>query len=237
VEHLVSLAVAIGVMGERDDDFPLHRALGDAIQHSAFSLSLNVNVTWVATGQIAPDASAALSKYSGLWAAPGSVECVEGALEGIRFAREAGVPLFGTCGGFQHVVLEFAKNVLGFEDAAHEAYDPSASRLFLTALACAIKGRAMPVQLLAHSRALSAYGHASAVEEYYCSYGINPAYEEPLHQGGLRITGRDEGGEPRVVEIGDHPFYLATLFVPQTSSTPTTPHPLITAFVKAAAHR
>jgi CTP synthase (UTP-ammonia lyase) len=233
----VSIVLAVGVMGERDGSSPPQRALDDAIQHAASSLDLNVTVAWVATGQIARDASAALEKYAGLWAAPGSLESVDGALEGIRFARAAGRPFFGTCGGFQHAVLEFAKNVLGFDDAAHEAYDPSASRLFLTTLACSIKGQAMPVRLSANSRAHSAYGRADAVEEYYCSSGINPEYQDVLQLGGLRITGWDEGAEPRIVEIDTHPFYMATLFVPQTISTPTTPHPLVTAFVKAAANR
>ena len=224
-------------MGERDPTFPPHRALDDALQHSASELALAVEPVWVATAAIAEDPDSALAGCCGLWAAPGSLESVDGALAGIRFAREKRIPFFGTCGGFQHAVLEFARNVLRVADAAHEAYEPSAPQLFLTALACSIKGRAMPVQILPGSRAHRAYGCAEATEEYYCSHGINPRYEEPLREHGLRITGRDDRGEPRILEIDAHPFYVATLFVPQTRSTRQTPHPLITGFVTGAARR
>jgi CTP synthase (UTP-ammonia lyase) len=95
----------------------------------------------------------------------------------------------------------------------------------------------MPVRLVPGSRAHAAYGRDEAVEEYYCSHGINPQYEESLRQHGLRITGRDESGEPRILEIDEHPFYVAALFVPQTRSMRQMPHPLITAIVRAAAHR
>jgi CTP synthase (UTP-ammonia lyase) len=222
-------------MGERDGTFPPHRMLDDAIQHSASEFSLTVETDWVATGVMKDSADTVLAGYHGLWAAPGSLESVEGALAGIRFAREKRIAFFGTCGGFQHAVLEFARNALGVAEAAHQAYEPSASRLFLTSLACSIKGRAMPVRLLPGSRAYAAYGRDHAVEEYYCSHGINPQYEESLREHGLWITGRDESGDPRILEIAAHPFYVATLFVPQTRSMRQTPHPLITEFVRAAA--
>jgi len=233
----VKRVIRIGVMGERDGTFPPHRTLDDAIQHSATELSLAVEPVWVATAAIRENPDSALAGYCGLWAAPGSLESVDGALAGIRFAREERIPFFGTCGGFQHAVLEFARNVLGAADAAHQAYEPAAARLFLTTLACSIKGHAMPVRLQPGSRAHAAYGGHEAVEEYYCSHGINPQYEALLQQQGLCITGRDESGEPRILEIAAQPFYVATLFVPQTRSMRQTPHPLITEFVRAAAYR
>lgn len=71
-------------------------------------------------------------------------------------------------------------------------------------------------------------------EQYYCNFGLNPAYQTQLHEGGLRVVGVDQDGEARIVELTDHPFFLATLFVPQVSSRPTQPHPLISAFLRAA---
>jgi CTP synthase (UTP-ammonia lyase) len=85
--------------------------------------------------------------------------------------------------------------------------------------------------------AYAAYGRAEAVEEYYCSHGINPQYEGVLQAGGLAITGRDASGAARILEIRAHPFYLVTLFVPQTRSSLSAPHPLIIAFLRAAAQR
>ncbi|HEY6824229.1 MAG TPA: hypothetical protein VI195_07290 [Steroidobacteraceae bacterium] len=227
----------IGVMGERDGSFLPHYALDAAVEHSAAHLSLPVELCWLATPRIAADPESALQGCSGLWAAPGTLTSIDGALAGIRFARERGVAFFGTCGGFQHAVLEFARHVLRYADAAHEAYQPSAARLFVTALACSIKGQAMPVHILPGSRAHTAYGSKDAIEEYYCGHGINPPYQRLLQQHGLKITGRDASGEPRILEIAAHPFYVATLFVPQTRSTENAPHPLITEFLRAAARR
>ena len=227
--------IRVGVMGERDGSFPPHTALEAAVAHSASQLGLAVELDWLATPQIATDPPAVLAGCSGLWAAPGSVASLEGALAGIRFARETRTPFIGTCGGFQHAVLEFARNVLKVADAAHEAYQPAAARLFVTALACSIKGQAMPVRILPGTRAYAAYGCGEAIEEYYCSHGINPQYQALLQERGLQVSGRDEAGEPRLLEITGHPFYLAALFVPQTRSTKKAPHPLITEFLKAAA--
>ncbi|HYX74237.1 MAG TPA: hypothetical protein VE819_06110 [Steroidobacteraceae bacterium] len=224
-------------MGERDNGFPPHYALDAAVEHSASRLSLPVELSWLATAAISANPERVLSGCCGLWAAPGTLASIDGALAGIKFARERSIPFFGTCGGLQHAVLEFAKHVLNYADAAHEAYEPSASRLFVTALACSIKGQAMPVHLLAGSRAYAAYGSDEVIEEYYCSHGINPRYQALLQEHGLKITGRDESGEPRILEIADHPFYVATLFVPQTRSTMKAPHPLITEFLRAAARR
>ena len=83
-------------------------------------------------------------RFSGVWVTPGSpYKNLEKTLWAIRFARENGIPCFGTCGGFQHMVLEYARNVLGYEDAQHAEYDPYASSLFISALACSLAGRTM----------------------------------------------------------------------------------------------
>jgi CTP synthase (UTP-ammonia lyase) len=147
------------------------------------------------------------------------------------------LPLFGTCGGFQHVVLEYARHVLGFVDAGHAEYDASASRLFITPLSCSLVGTTMAVQLEPGSRAALAYGATEATERYYCNFGLNPTHEDDLIAGGLMVTGRDANGEARVVELPHHDFFIATLFVPQTSSTPEAPHPLIGAFIAAVQTR
>jgi CTP synthase (UTP-ammonia lyase) len=226
----------VAIIGDHDRDAATHRATEDALDQTATALGAALSRRWVSTRSLEPDARAALDGASGVWVAPGSpYASMAGALAGIRHARESGVPLLGTCGGFQHVVIEYARHVLGFADAQHAEYDPGASTLFVTPLACSVIGAPLRVLLEPGSRTAAWYGAAEAEERYHCQFGLDPARQDLLHQGGLRIAGRDEDGEARVLELPDHPFYVATLFLPQTRSTPERPHPLVAAFVRAAA--
>ncbi len=227
--------LSIGVIGDFDPAFPPHPATDAALRHSAQRLGAGVDVRWLATDSLAAaDLGRALAG-DGLWCAPGSpYRSLEGALRAVRFAREADLPFLGTCGGFQHVVLEYARNVLGFEDAQHAEYDPYASELFITELSCSLAGREMEVRLADGSRAARSYGRTETVEEYYCDFGLNPEHQRLLHDGGLRVVGTDQDGEARVLELPDRRFFLATLFVPQLRSSATSPHPLVTAYLRAA---
>lgn len=158
-------------------------------------------------------------------------------LQAIRQAREDGVPCLGTCGGFQHMVIEVARNVLGFTDAQHAEYDPDASDLFISALECSPAGREMSVSLVPGSKAAGAYKATEVRESYYCNFGVNPERAQVLRGGVLQVVGSDEDGEIRVVELADHPFFVATLFVPQVRSSPGMPHPLVSAFLQAVMER
>ncbi len=101
-------------------------------------------------------------------------------------------------------------------------------------MACSLLGQTMPVHLTPGSLAAAAYAAEKTTERYYCQYGVADRYRDQLSTTGLAVTGRDGEGEPRIVERSDHPFFVATLFVPQASSSPTAPHPLVRAFVAAA---
>ena len=171
----------------------------------------------------------------GLWVAPGSpYKSLSRTLRAIRVARENLVPCLGTCGGFQHMILEFARNVLGFADAEHAEYDPDASRLFISALSCSLVGMELRVRLQPHTTARTLYGNDEIVERYYCAFGVNPEYSDALAENrGLVISGRDLNGEMRIIEIPDHPFFLGTLFVPQAQSRELMPHPLVSGFLGA----
>jgi CTP synthase (UTP-ammonia lyase) len=131
------------------------------------------------------------------------------------------------------MVIEYARNVLGFKDAHHAEYDPSASSLFISQLACSLVGREMQLNFVPGSQVAAIYGNLSAKEHYYCNFGVNPDCIEELKQGPLKISGSDAEGEIRVIEHPDHPFFIGTLFVPQTRSTPERPHPLVMAFLEA----
>jgi CTP synthase (UTP-ammonia lyase) len=124
--------------------------------------------------------------------------------------------------------------VLGLHDAAHQENDPDASTLVISKLACSLVGRAQAVEIAPGTRTHQAYGQDVVVEQFRCSYGLNPLYREAIGSGSLQVVGLDASGEVRIVELPRHRFYVATLFLPQLSSSPESPHPLILAYLKAA---
>jgi CTP synthase (UTP-ammonia lyase) len=222
----------IGIIGDYNAQNPTHVATNNGIQHAAEVLGKPLEAVWLAT-----DRPHQLETFHGLFGSPGSpYRSMDGALAGIRFARENNVPFMGTCGGFQHLVIEYARNVMGFTDATHAESDPYASCLFITALSCSLVGKTMEVSITPGSKAANACRATRSMEQFYCNFGLNPEYRDQLEKHGLEITGRDQDGEVRIVELGTHPFFVGTLFVPQARSAPGTPHPLILEFCRAAAH-
>jgi CTP synthase (UTP-ammonia lyase) len=222
------------LLGEYDPAHPLHAATSAAIEHSCSLKSIAIDYRWVSTADIKPTD---LQNINGVWVAPGSpYKNLVATLDAIRTVREQGIPCLGTCGGFQHMILEYARNVLGFDDAHHAEYDPYASRLFLTRLACSLVGREMHLEFAPDSQVALCYGATTAREQYYCNFGVNPEYVDLLRQGPLRISGCDTEGEVRVIELPGHPFFVGTLFVPQARSTSDQPHPLVSSFMTAIAN-
>jgi CTP synthase (UTP-ammonia lyase) len=216
-----------------------HIATNDAVAHSADALGLNVQPTWIATSDLASrDVVKLLAGFAGVWIGPGSpYASMEGALSAIRFARERRIPLLGTCGGFQHIVIECARNVLGLTDAEHEESAPAAARHVISRLACSLVGRTMTITLEPCSTLAEIYGQGTVKEEYLCNFGVNPAYADALRQGPLRVAASDAEGLVRAVELPGHPFFIGTLFLPQHRSTPIAPHPLVSRFLNACAER
>ncbi|MFO0699523.1 MAG: hypothetical protein U0236_09855 [Nitrospira sp.] len=221
----------IALLGEYRPSYGPHESTNRAIQHSSTMLNVDVQAEWVSTEDID---HRLFEKYSGLWIAPGSpYKNLGNTLWAIQQAREHRIPCFGTCGGFQHMVIEYARNVLGFQDAHHAEYSPDASNLFISQLDCSLAGRIMHLTFSEDSHVAAIYGEASATEQYYCNFGVNPSVVSMLKSGPMRITGSDAEGDIRVVEYPGHPFFIGTLFIPQSKSTAERPHPLVTAFLKA----
>lgn len=228
----------IGVIGELDRANETHMATDAALVHSSAAVGVAAMARWVSTDEVAREGPAALELFHGLLIAPGSPYSSEqGALDAISWGRRHGVPVLGTCGGFQHIVLELARGVLGYADAEHAEHHPEGKRLFLVPVACSVRGQSLPVQLVPGTKAAAAYGTASATESYYCSFELNPAYVDELVGSGMVVSGTGPEGETRVIELAQHPFFLGTLFVPQVSSTLDRPHPVVNAFLSAASAR
>ncbi len=224
---------AIAILGEYTPTFTPHIATNEAIKHVQKSFDITLIADWITTEEID---SKLFDQHAGIWVAPGSpYKNMEKTLWAIRYARENKIPCFGTCGGFQHMIIEYARNVLGYHDAQHAEYDPYFSSLFIAQLDCSLAGRELQLNFVSGSQVAKIYNSCSATEQYYCNFGINPNYYAVLRQGPLVISGCDAEGEIRVIEHPEHPFFIGTLFVPQTRSTPETPHPLVSAFLQAVA--
>jgi CTP synthase (UTP-ammonia lyase) len=225
----------IAIVGDYVASFEPHPATDAAIKHAAHGCQKTVEPTWVGTESLV-DSTEQLEQYDAIWSAPGSpYRSFDGALNAITFARENKVPFLATCGGCQHTLIEYARNVMDFTDAAHAELNPVATTLFVTPLSCSIAGKVMEIQITPKSLIHRIYGDTAASERYYCHFGLNPEFHQPIHDAGLRVVAVDNDQDARAFEIPGHPFYVATLFVPQTNSAFSKPHPIIVAFVEAAA--
>jgi CTP synthase (UTP-ammonia lyase) len=225
----------VALVGDHDPDVVAHRAVPKALGLAALSLGRAVDAVWVATEEVAADEEQALGHVDAVWCVPASpYRSTEGALAAIRRARERGMPFLGTCGGFQHAVIEFARNVAGIGAAGHAETEPEGEALVITALACALRGVGGRVRFAEGSRLHGIYGPKPVEEEYMCGFGLNPAFRETLERHGMRFTGFDPDGAVRAMELPEHPFYVATLFQPERAALHGHTPPLVRAFVHAA---
>ncbi|MGA2019485.1 MAG: hypothetical protein ABSH02_02775 [Candidatus Sulfotelmatobacter sp.] len=245
----MSNAVRIGILGDFNPEFRSHHATPDSLQHAARKLNLKVDSEWIPTTSVlAPGAEKTLETFDGLWAAPGSpFKSFDGMLKGIEFARRRDWPFLGTCAGFQYALIEFARNVLGIADADSAENNSGSKNIVIYPVACAVPDRkgnapklsgAVPeIRLRPGSYLQSFYGKGKEIvtEEFFCNFEVNPEYEWATMEAGFPVVARGAQGEIRAIESPTHRFFVATLFQPQLSSTEKTPHPVVLAFVQAAA--
>jgi len=225
-------AIRIALIGDYDPQVTAHQAIPVALGMAAEQLSLNVQFQWLATDQIS--ANRPLQDFDGFWCVPGSpYRDMDGALRAIRFAREQQRPFLGTCGGFQHAVLEYARDVLGWEDAEHGETHPDAPQALLTPLTCSLVEAVDSIHLVEGSLIANAYETTEIREGYHCRFGVNPEFERELLIQQLHAVGHDSQGDLRAVELTGHPFFVATLFQPERAALKGILPPLVRAFIKA----
>jgi CTP synthase (UTP-ammonia lyase) len=241
-------AVRIGILGDFNPEFRSHHATPDSLQHAADKLGLKVESEWIPTPSLTgTNAEKILESFDGLWASPGSpYKSFDGMLKGIEFARRRDWPFLGTCGGFQYALIEFARNVLGIADADSAENNSGSKNIVIYPVACAVpdrkgnapklSGMVPEIRLRPGSYLQSFYGKKEIVtEEFFCNFEVNPEYEWCAMEAGFPVVARGSQGEIRAIESPAHRFFIATLFQPQLSSTEKNPHPLVMAFVQAAA--
>jgi len=243
----VTEPVRIGILGDFNPEFRSHHAINDSLQHAARKLGIAVESAWLPTPSLLePNAATTLESFDGLWASPGSpYKSFDGMLKGIEFARVHDWPFLGTCGGFQYALIECARNVLGITDATTAEEDPKAKNIIIYPVACALpnragdapklSGRVPEIRLRPGSYLAGYYGKETVEEEFFCNYELNPDFEWTAMEAGFPVVARGANEECRAIESPVHRFFIATLFQPQLSSKDKKPHPLVLAFVQAAA--
>jgi len=162
---------------------------------------------------------------------------MEGVLSAIKFARENNIPFLGTCGGFQHTIIEYFRNIVGIKNADHPESSPETSAPVISALSCSMVEKNGDIFIEEDSFIKKIFSADKTNETYHCNYGFNQNYLEHLKGSDLKISGYDENKEVRIVELKNHPFFIATLFQPERSSLQNKNHPLIDAFAEAAINK
>lgn len=234
MKDITKSRINIGVIGDYDGR-PSHIATNEAIRHCALYLGLKQETQWISTNSLEEGCTQNLNDFDALWCAPGSpYKSVQGAMNAIQFARENNYPFIGTCGGFQHVVLEFARDILCLPEVKQKDFDPYTSNLFISALSCSLVGETRNICLINGTKVAQVYGIENSEERYNCNFGLNALFREQLLVHGFVESGRDNAGDTRILELPQNKFFVATLFQPQLSSTPENPHKLILAYLKSA---
>jgi CTP synthase (UTP-ammonia lyase) len=227
----------IALVGDYSESVVAHRAIPLALSAAGVQSGSTVSWDWLHSERIQAEPKSQLSAYNGIWCVPGSPYAnAPGVLAAIRFAREQNRPFLGTCGGFQHALMEYARSLWDVTNPAHAEDEPDAPDPVISPLACALIDQTEFLQLAPGSRLMRIYGAERITEEYRCSFGLNPMYARRLEEGALRVCARDSSGGVRAVELEGHPFFIATLFQPERAALQGRTSPLVAAFVSAVVH-
>jgi CTP synthase (UTP-ammonia lyase) len=234
MDSLASSAPArVALVGDRSPHVRAHQRIPGLIDALCQREGLILDAYWIGSDEVTDPGG--LAGFDGIWLVPGSPYRSEaGAIAAARCARERLIPFLGTCGGFQHAMLEFARDVCGVDRAGNAEVTPDGEDLVIVALPCSLAGHEQAVRVAPGSLAERVLGAERIAARYQCSYGLAPAYRDLLAGHGLVFSGEGDGGDVRIAELPGHPFFLATLFQPELAAEPR-PHPIVRAFAAAAA--
>ncbi len=240
--------VTIGIVGKYVEYEDSYKSLKEALVHGALAHNLKLQLNWIeAEGLETGDNSyeAQLEGYDGILVPGGfGKRGIEGMLIAIRYAREKKVPYFGICLGMQTACIEFARNVVGLEEANSSEFDPATAHRVIyklrelrgvEELGGTMRLGAWTCKIEPDTLAHKIYGKDEISERHRHRYEFNREYEEPMTAAGLRISGSTpDGTYVEMVELPDHPHFIGCQFHPEFKSKPLEPHPLFSTFIGAA---
>ena len=239
--------VTIAVVGKYVNLRDAYLSVIEALHHGGFHHGADVRIDWIASDDLGGGATEdALGGAHGILIPGGfGVRGVEGKVDAVRFAREREIPFLGICLGLQCAVIEFARHVCGLTDANSSEFAPATSHPVIdllpeqknvTDLGATMRLGAQACYLEPDSLAARCYGKEVVEERHRHRWEVNPAYLDLLRDHGLVISGSSQKGRlAEIIELPDHPFFIAGQFHPELRSRPTRPHPLFREFVGASA--
>jgi CTP synthase len=239
----------IAVVGKYTHVRDAYKSIVEAFVHAGAAHRARVRVRWVEAGDVETRGAAeSLAEVDGVLVPGGFGERgIEGKIEAARHARERGIPYFGLCLGLQVAIIEFARHVVGWQEAHSSEFDPHAAQKVIDLMAdqegVHEKGGTMRLgsyrcALKPGSLAARAYGRTEVEERHRHRFEFNNKYAAQLQSRGLVFSGRCVGRDlVEIVELPDHPWFLAAQFHPEFKSRPHDPHPLFVDFVRAALDR
>ena len=237
--------VRVALVGKYVELKDSYKSIAESFTHAGAASNLAVDLKWVHSEQVHKDnVEEAFADVDGILVAPGfGSRGIDGKIEAIRYARENGIPFFGICLGMQCAVIEFARNVLGLEEAhsteikdytPHPVIDMMEEQKNIADMGGTMRRGAYPCALAPGSHASAAYGKARIEERHRHRYEFNDQYREQFAEAGMVPTGtHPDSGLVEIVEIPDHPWFVGAQFHPEYKSTVVTPHPLFKGFLQA----
>jgi CTP synthase len=242
-------SVRIGLIGKYVQLPDAYLSVVESLKHAGFFHGADVEVVWLASGDLeTADLDAELGDLGGILVPGGfGVRGIEGKINAVRFARERNIPFLGICLGLQCAVIEFARNVAGLEGANSSEFDSSTEYPVvdilagqdLRSLGGTMRLGSYPCRLTQGSKAADAYRAELIFERHRHRYEVNPRFRRRLEDAGMVCSGESPDGTlVEIIELRDHPWFVAGQFHPEFKSRPDRPQPLFRDFVGASiAHR
>ncbi|MEY2486872.1 MAG: synthase [Verrucomicrobiota bacterium] len=246
VERVVSPKnqIKIAVVGKYIDLQDAYKSIYESLTHAAASQDCGIDLKLIDAETLQEGVDGQLRDVAGVLIPGGFGERgVEGKIKAARFAREHKIPYLGLCLGMQVATIEFARNVCGMENANSTEFDKKAEEPVISLLeeqrgvknmGASMRLGTWPTKIAKGTLAEKIYGQAEVLERHRHRYEFNMKYREKMGEKGFTISGTSpDGALAELIELRDHPYFLACQYHPEFQSKPTKPHPLFKGFVEA----